>query len=151
MNREDLQKLTELRVKEATVLYDNGYFDGAYYLLGYAVECALKACIAKQTQQYDFPDKKLVEESYTHDLTKLLKLAKLSEKLNTLDDKSIKINWFTVTNTITTKDNKETVGSIAWSEGVRYVYGITPEQAKSFFDAITDSETGILKWLEKYW
>jgi hypothetical protein len=47
MNRNDLQNLSRLREKEAKVLLDNGCFAGAYYLLGYAVECALKACIAK--------------------------------------------------------------------------------------------------------
>jgi len=35
-----------------------GLFDGAYYLAGYAVECALKACIAKGTQRFEFPDKR---------------------------------------------------------------------------------------------
>jgi hypothetical protein len=47
MNRNDFQKISRLRVKEAKALLDNGYPAGAYYLMGYAVECALKACIAK--------------------------------------------------------------------------------------------------------
>jgi len=37
-----------------------GFFDGAYYLAGYAVECAIKACIAKGTRRYEFPDKRKV-------------------------------------------------------------------------------------------
>ena len=37
MNRNDFQQLAEIRVKEAKVLLDNQCFDGAYYLLGYAV------------------------------------------------------------------------------------------------------------------
>jgi hypothetical protein len=56
MNRADLQALADLRVKEATILLDANCFEGAYYLLGYAIECALKACIAKQIKQHDFPD-----------------------------------------------------------------------------------------------
>ena len=72
MNRKNLQTLTELRLKEAKVLLDQGFQDGAYYLLGYAVECALKSCIAKQFREYDFPDKKLVLDSHTHELSKLL-------------------------------------------------------------------------------
>ena len=63
MNRDDLQKLSEIRLKEAKVLLDQDLFDGAYYLLGYALECALKSCIAKQFRQYDFPDRKLVLDS----------------------------------------------------------------------------------------
>ncbi len=34
-----------------------GMWEGTYYLAGYAVECALKACIAKQIIAEDFPDK----------------------------------------------------------------------------------------------
>jgi hypothetical protein len=68
MNRTDLQKLSRMRVKEAKALLDAGQSCGAYYLTGYAVECALKACIAKQVRRNDFPDKRTVTESYTHDL-----------------------------------------------------------------------------------
>ena len=81
MNRNDLQNLSRLRVRESRVLLDNRCFAGAYYLLGYAVECALKACIAKQVKQHDFPDRKLINDSYTHDLEKLLNLSGLKEEL----------------------------------------------------------------------
>ena len=52
-----------------------GLFDGAYYLAGYAVECALKACIAKGTLRGEFPDKKRVDSSYSHNLRELFKVA----------------------------------------------------------------------------
>jgi len=70
MNRNDFQRLAELRLKEARVLLAAELPDGAYYLSGYAVECALKACIAKRTREHDFPEKKLVIDSHTHDLGK---------------------------------------------------------------------------------
>lgn len=60
MNRADLQVLARLRLAEAKVLFDNRRYEGAYYLLGYAIECALKAYIAKQTKRYDFPEKNLL-------------------------------------------------------------------------------------------
>ena len=47
---------------------------------GYVVECALKACIAKLTKRHDFPDLKATDGSYTHDMTKLLKTAKLDDQ-----------------------------------------------------------------------
>lgn len=47
MNRSDFQKLTELRLTEANALLGAKCYEGAYYLTGYAVECALKACIAQ--------------------------------------------------------------------------------------------------------
>jgi HEPN domain-containing protein len=43
LNRRDFQELALVRLNEAKVLLDAGHFDGAYYLAGYAVECALKA------------------------------------------------------------------------------------------------------------
>ena len=47
----------QLRLKEAAALLDLGLADGAFYLAGYAVECALKVCIAKSTRRGEFPDR----------------------------------------------------------------------------------------------
>jgi HEPN domain-containing protein len=79
MNRADFQRLSRLRIAEAKNLLDGGHYAGAYYLAGYAVECALKACVAKLTRRYDFPpDGKFVTNNiYTHDLEKLLRAANL--------------------------------------------------------------------------
>ena len=75
MNRSDFQQLSELRLKEVQALLGDQYFDGAYYLLGYALEFAFKACIAKQTKEHDFPpDRKAVEAIYKHRPSELLKL-----------------------------------------------------------------------------
>jgi hypothetical protein len=48
VNRAEFQKLADLRAREAGVLLAARCYDGAYYLAGYAVECALKACIVFQ-------------------------------------------------------------------------------------------------------
>lgn len=68
MHRNDLQLLSKVRLKEATALLEMGLSDGAYYLAGYAVECGLKACIAKETQRGEFPDRRRVNDSHTHNL-----------------------------------------------------------------------------------
>lgn len=65
MTRKELQALVALRVREAKVLLKNDFPDGAYYLAGYAAECAIKACIARRTVRYEFPDKKRVMQSWT--------------------------------------------------------------------------------------
>ena len=54
---------------------------GASYssLAGYAVECALKARIAKATRKHDFPDTKKADASHRHNLRELLKVANLEE------------------------------------------------------------------------
>ena len=80
MNRNELRELALIRLKEAKSLLDSRNYEGAYYLCGYAVECGLKACIAKKTNRHDFPDKNTVNESYTHELSKLLRLAGLDIK-----------------------------------------------------------------------
>jgi len=57
MNRSSLQNLANERIKDAEALLMAGRWSGSYYLAGYAVECALKECFAKQTREYDFPQK----------------------------------------------------------------------------------------------
>ncbi|HEY6348036.1 MAG TPA: HEPN domain-containing protein [Candidatus Angelobacter sp.] len=59
MNRIDLQNLAEERLQDAEVLLANGRYSAAHYIVGYVVECALKACIAKLTRVEDFYDKTL--------------------------------------------------------------------------------------------
>jgi HEPN domain-containing protein len=83
MNRIDFQEIAELRLQESRALLVAGLPEGAYYLAGYAVECALKSCIAKKTREHDFPEKKLVNDSHTHDIGKLLQLAELKEDFDT--------------------------------------------------------------------
>jgi HEPN domain-containing protein len=68
-----------VRLKEANVLLRLGLSDGAYYLAGYAVECALKACIAKGTRRYEFPDKRRVDSSYSHNFRDLVRVAGLDK------------------------------------------------------------------------
>jgi HEPN domain-containing protein len=53
MNRTDLQNLAEERLGDAEVLLASNRYSGAYYIVGYAVECGLKACIAKLTRAED--------------------------------------------------------------------------------------------------
>jgi len=77
VNRKDFQSLARTRLAEAKTLLAADRFDGAYYLAGYAIECALKACIARRTQRHDFPDKKSVDASHTHNLRDLVKVANL--------------------------------------------------------------------------
>jgi len=95
MNRNELRRLSRIRLKEARVLLKARCFDGAYYLCGYAVECALKACIARATRRYDFPDLEKVKASYTHHLTSLIKQAGLEVLLQgeLAGDPDFNLNW----------------------------------------------------------
>jgi hypothetical protein len=77
VNRRELQTLARVRLAEGKILLSADLPDGAYYLAGDSVECALKACIAKGTQRYDFPEKRSVDASHTHNLKDLIRVAKL--------------------------------------------------------------------------
>jgi HEPN domain-containing protein len=107
-------------------------------LVGYAVECALKAVIAKETKQYDFPDRAFAARCFTHDLTDLLGVAGLKQKLKEREDadEDFKLNWAVV------KD---------WSEQYRYEATMEKTKASDLYDAITDETAGILQWLRAYW
>lgn len=137
MNRNDLVDLAKIRLKEARILLRNGNYDGTYYLCGYVIECGLKACIAKQTKKYDFPDKKTVKRSYSHDLTKLLKTAGLENPLK--DERkrnpNLAINWTIV------KD---------WRAESLYEKH-TRKEAQDLYSAIVNRQNGVLKWIRQHW
>ena len=137
MNRRDLQQLADIRAREAGVLLTNRLYSGAYYLCGYAVECALKACIAKQVRCHDFPDRKLAYDSYTHDLERLAVVAGLKDELELKKDSNqgFERNWMVV---------------IQWSEETRYERTYR-ERAVNLYKAITDQQDGVLAWLQQYW
>jgi HEPN domain-containing protein len=137
LNRKELQALSRIRLREARALARLGMNDGAYYLAGYSVECALKACIAKMTQRHDFPDKRKAEDSYTHSLKKLLKVAELEESRaeEARRDAAFRDNWDRVQ---------------WWSEQSRYST-TSAEKARRFLEAVSDRKHGVLWWLKRYW
>ena len=112
-------------------------YHGAYYLAGYALECLLKACIAKQVREFDFPDKKLANDAYTHDLANLVVTAGLKQKLSQHEQQDLKFsaNWMTAK---------------GWSEEYRYELSINQQDALNLVNAIIDNESGVLPWLKKY-
>ena len=138
MNRSDLQSLSVNRLADGALLLEAGRHGGAYYLLGYAVECALKASVAKQVREHDFPDKKLVVDSHTHDLGKLLSLSGLRESFEAkaAAEPNFALNWKAV---------------VSWNEASRYSTSITATIAGEFHSAIADPKTGVLTWLRSYW
>jgi hypothetical protein len=137
MNKTELENITTIRIKEAEILLMADCYQGAYYLAGYALECTLKACIARQVKEFDFPDKKLTNASYTHKLADLVITAGLKQKLTEQEkqNEEFKLNWAV---------------AIEWSEESRYKFAITKQEAHDLFSAITDNESGILPWLKKY-
>lgn len=63
MDRILLQDLADRYAADAWTLPSNGRHETAYYVCGYAVECALKACVAKKVREHAFPDLEVVGQS----------------------------------------------------------------------------------------
>lgn len=137
LNRQKLKDLALIRISEANILLQNNNFDGAYYLAGYSIECALKAGIAKQVQKYDFPDLSTVKQSYTHNLTDLFKTAGLwvQFQADMSTNSNLQLNWTIV------KD---------WSEVSRYEKH-TKSPAEDLIHAIMDQNEGVLEWIKQHW
>ena len=138
MNRDDLQALTRARLKDARALLRAKRYDAAYYVAGYAIECALKACIAKMTKEFDFPDRDVVVRSYTHKLHDLVRVAGLEKELDArkAGDSSFAKQWTHVAD---------------WHEQSRYDCGTTYSEVKRLYFAITSRQHGVLTWLKKCW
>jgi HEPN domain-containing protein len=62
----ELRQLAEERLLDAAALLAARRWAGAYYLAGHAVECGLKACIARLTNAEDFPPKVKVVQDWLH-------------------------------------------------------------------------------------
>lgn len=138
LNRNELKKLSNIRIKEAKALITSGNYNGAYYLAGYSVECAIKACIAKKTRRYEFPSKELANKVWTHNLDELIKLAELRLEFDKdiKANKSLELNWAVV------KD---------WSESTRYQPNISDKMTLDYYSACTARKNGILSWIKKRW
>jgi HEPN domain-containing protein len=136
VNRRDFQELAIVRLAKARVLIAASRWDGACYLCGYSVECGLKACIAKLTRRHDFPDREVVRQSCTHDLTVLVRAAGLEPSLTTeRTSPAFNTRWNLV------KD---------WSEASRYLRIIEPD-ARGLLDAVANRRHGVLRWIRRHW
>ena len=136
--RTDFQQLADERLAEAKALLDLGKWDGAYYLAGYAVELALKACIIKALMTTDaFPDKEFSKNCYTHAVEKLVVLAKLDDdgRPRQAADPDLLANWAVVQD---------------WSEEKRY-HRIDKAEAEALYSAIADPAHGVFPWIKTHW
>lgn len=138
MNRELLQRLAIQRRREAAALLHAGLFPGAFYLAGYSIECALKACIARRTARFAFPNKRFAQECWTHDLDRLVHLAGAASDLERDAEANValKLNWIVVQR---------------WSESYRYDAAVTRTQARDLYFACTARHHGLLPWIRRRW
>jgi len=122
----EFRALAEIRIREARILFNAGEFDGAAYLAGYSVECALKAIIAKAVPAGVLLPPKTSSQLFTHDLALLAKQADL--KVEELSSETAS-SWSVV---------------ITWNEQRRYTAGANGDTALSLLDSIDHPQHGIL-------
>ncbi|MBD2756401.1 hypothetical protein [Spirosoma validum] len=148
--RIEFQELAVLRLDEANILLTQNYPDGAFYLAGYAVECALKSAICKTLNIDDFFDTysskahgakvkdDIVQKFKTHDYGTLLVLSGLYFKLETA-----------ITADIPLGDAWTIIRTLSWTEQYRYETSVRKEQAavQSFIDSVNI----FLQWIRPHW
>ncbi|TVS18131.1 MAG: hypothetical protein EA424_11510 [Planctomycetaceae bacterium] len=139
MNRATLQQLSDERISDGRALLAANQWPGAYYLAGYALECALKSCVLAYIDRTGiiFKDKKYTQNCWTHDIEELVRLAGLTIERDKAAGTSITLgqHWMIA------KD---------WSEASRYRMSTRP-QAEKLFHALTDNTDGVLPWVKNYW
>jgi hypothetical protein len=106
--------------------------------MGYAVECALEACIAAGTREHDFPDRESARKVQTHDVELLLDVAGLNVALESEagHDPELEMNWIVVGN---------------WNPESRQDLEVTAVEAETFCSACTESAHGVLHWIKRRW
>lgn len=139
MNRAQLRTLADERVRDARALLKARRWSAAYYLVGYAIECALKACVLAYVQKTGiiFQDRKYAEKCWTHDIEVLL----MAADLKVARDIDVGVNPDLGSNWIIVKD---------WSEISRYQKK-SESQARELCAAVTDTANGVLPWIKTRW
>lgn len=137
LTKADLERLAQIRLEDALLLLTYGRSSSAYYLAGYAIGLALKACIAKLIQSQIIPDRAFINAIYTHRLDSLLATAGLLPdfKIDSQADSQLATYWAIVTK---------------WSEESRYELW-DPITAATLLTAINDPNHGVFQWVKKHW
>jgi HEPN domain-containing protein len=137
VNRSEFQQLARDRIRDAKAELDAHRWAAAYYLAGYAVECALKACAAKLIKAEEFPDKSQAEKCWTHDLERLVVVAGIKDARDAAakENANFAANWRTVA---------------AWDESSRYARS-GRVQTRQLCRAITHAKHGVFPRIRSRW
>ena len=151
LNQADLRRLAQERIQDASALLAGGRWSFAYYVAGYAVECALKSCILSQMIHtgWIFESKVKIDQVLTHDFAELVELAGLKTQLNVRLAASAAAAtaaggpaggifvgyWGTV---------------LQWDVASRYQTK-TEAEAREIYEAITHAPDGIMQWIQNFW
>lgn len=139
MNQVELRQLAEERILDAQALAAGQRWSLAYYTAGYAVECALKACVLSRMgiTGWVFSEPKVkIDDVLTHNFEKLIGIAGLRDELNnrlvasTARGDAFTSYWVIV---------------MRWDVSSRYAQ-TSEADARDLHQAIADTNDGILPW-----
>jgi hypothetical protein len=144
---QEIKNIALERLQEAAILCDNGKYDGAFYLAGYAIELMLKAKICERFDVDNLFDEtskdisKVRNSVKIHDISSLLVFSGLRNKLE--NDKS--------TNDVLelTINKLFDAQKCLWSELHRYqTIGLkNPNDVKELISLLLD-ENGLIQWIQ---
>jgi hypothetical protein len=139
VNQTQLQLMAEERIIDAGALLVARRWAYAYYVAGYATECALKSCVLSRMIHTGgvFTDKKFAEWCWTHDFERLVELSGLIAEHDAQIAASPAFlgHWGT---------------TILWDETSRYKQK-GQQEAEQLYEAITNNSDGVMPWIRKYW
>jgi HEPN domain-containing protein len=138
--RAEWRQLAEDKILDAQALLAAGRWSGAFYLIGYAVECGLKACVLARVGAYPevvYEDRKFSSDAWTHDIERLVVLA----DIKAVRDADAVVNVALYQNWQWVKD---------WSEEARYKQN-GPFEAQRLLNAVTDPNNGVMQWIRVRW
>lgn len=149
-NPTEIRNLARQRLSEAEILYQNGKYDGAFYLAGYSVELTLKAKICDRLgipNLFDETDSntnsikgigEIRKTLKTHNLFTLLIFSGLKQKFDM--DKATNIDLAKANSLLFT----------AWDENARYkpCGHMLDKDVEKLINLLLQSN-GILTWIEQ--
>ncbi|OXU15613.1 HEPN domain-containing protein [Sedimentisphaera salicampi] len=98
LTEQQLKDKALCRIDDSKVLYQNGRFECANYICGYAIEMALKHVICRTLNWDTFPPESIALNKLTsfktHDLKVLLSLSGIEQKVK----RELSVDWYVVMN-----------------------------------------------------
>lgn len=137
----ELREIAKSRLKASRILLNSLDYDGAVYIMGYALECCLKSVICKKLNLAQYPDKSdskdMANIFKTHKFDILLTLSGLANDFGATSPSRRWENWSEMTK---------------WSTDLRYSPIGTHNEAKArrMYEALTENTDGILTWITKH-
>lgn len=143
-DRKKFRRICKKRLKTANILIENGDYEGAIYMLGFALECALKAATCKTLNIEKYPqntrEKKVDAFFMTHRFDRLKLVAGLSTIFgaNSGNQDSFR-NWSEFTQEYLGEWTSMRYEETLWSE----------EKARGLYNNLIEKDNGIISIIKK--